>query len=242
VVCIPSAFAAHAAVAATVDHTPWDTILKQYVDDGGKVAYRRLHDESGDALAGYLKTLAAARVDDLAEKDQLAFWINAYNALIVAGILDGYSPESAFGRYRFFRSYERELAGERRTPDDVEHKIIRARFKDARTHFAVVCGSTSCPVLRREAYVGDRLDAQLDDQGRRFLNDPSRNRIDLQTGSVALSAIFKWFKDDFTRNGRSLADFVVPYLDAEQVQLLRTKPPAFLDYDWTLNAQPGQRP
>ncbi len=224
-----------------MDHAPWDKILKQYVDDRGKVAYARLKAESG-AASQYLETLAAAKVDDLPQKEQLAFWINAYNAMIVGGILDGYSAESKFGRYRFFRSYERTIAGEKRTPDDVEHKIIRERFKDARTHFAVVCGSTSCPMLRPEAYVGAKLDEQLDDQGRRFLNDPSRNKIDAAAGTVELSQIFEWFKDDFTRGGKTLADFLAPYVTPEQAQLVRTKPAKYLDYDWTMNAQPGQRP
>jgi hypothetical protein len=233
---------ARSAAAASVDHAPWDRLLKQYVDEDGKVAYRRLKAEDGDALAAYLATLAAAKLDDLPEKEQLAFWINAYNAMIVGGILDGYSAENALKRYRFFKSYSRTIAGEPRTPDDLEHQIIRPRFHDARTHFAVVCASTSCPVLRREAYAGARLDAQLDDQARRFLDDPHRNRIDPTSGSVEVSQIFKWFKDDFTRDGKTLADFLAPYLTPVQVQLLRDNPPSFLDYDWTMNAQSGQRP
>jgi len=229
-------------VAAGVDHTPWDTILKRYVDDAGKVAYRRLQAESGDALAAYLATLAATDVDGLPLKEQMAFWINAYNAMIVAGILDGYSAENTFKRYRFFKSYTRRLAGEDRTPDDVEHKIVRPRFHDIRTHFALVCASTSCPVLRREAYDAARLDAQLDDQGRRFLNAPTRNRIDPAAGTVELSQIFRWFQDDFTRDGKTLADLLTPYLTPDQVKTLRVHPPTYLDYDWTMNAQPGQRP
>ena len=132
----------------------------------------------------------------------------------------------------------------RKAADDVREKIgiIRPTFRDPRTHFALVCASTSCPKLRQEAYVGSRLDDQLDDQARRFLSDPSRNRIDPATGTLELSAIFNWFKEDFTRDGRTLADFLAPYLTPQQVQLLHSTPPKYLDYDWTMNAQPGQRP
>ena len=231
-----------AAPAPDIDHRAWDGIVKQYVDDDGHVAYRRLKAEGEDAFARYLETLATAKVDELPTNAQLAFWINAYNGLIVAGILDGYSAENALKRYSLFKTYTRVIAGERRTPDDIEHSVIRARFQDARTHFTVVCASSSCPKLRREAYVGARLGAQLDDQGRRFMNDPSRNRIDPATGTVALSQIFKWFHEDFTRDGKTLAEVLGSYLTADQVRLLRDKAPTYLDYDWTMNAQPGQRP
>lgn len=224
------------------DHQLWNIVVGRYVDDDGRVAYRQLQTNDLPVLSKYLASLGEARIDGFPEKEQLAFWINAYNAMIVAGVLDGYSAESAFKRYRFFKSYDQVIAGEERTPDDVEHGIIRAQFHDPRTHFALVCASSSCPKLRQEAYVGSRLDEQLDDQVRRFVNDPSRNHIDPATGTIELSQIFKWFKEDFTRDGKSLADFLAPYLTPAQVQLLRAKPPTYLDYDWTMNAQPGQRP
>jgi hypothetical protein len=233
---------ATALPAAAEDHQLWNLIVSKYVDANGRVAYRKLQADDMPVLSKYLASLGEARIEGLPQKEQLAFWINAYNAMIVAGILDGYSAENAFKRYRFFKSYSQVIAGEERTPDDIEHNIIRAKFHDPRTHFAVVCASTSCPKLRQEAYVGSRLDEQLDDQARRFLNDPSRNRIDPATGTVELSEIFKWFREDFTRNAKSLADFLAPYLAPEQTQLLRTKAPTYLEYDWTMNAQPGQRP
>ena len=242
-IALSVALATHArGPAAAEDHRPWNLLVQKYVDDNGRVAYRRLQAEDLPVLSKYLASLGEARIDGFPEKEQLAFWINAYNAMIVQGILDGYSAENAFKRYRFFKSYNQVITGEKRTPDDIEHGIIRPQFHDPRTHFALVCASTSCPKLRQEAYVGSRLDEQLDDQVRRFLSDPSRNRIDPVTGTLELSQIFKWFKDDFTRDAKSLADFLAPYLTPEQVELLRTREPAYLEYDWTMNAQPGQRP
>ena len=233
---------ATALPAAGEDHQLWNLVVGKYVDGNGRVAYRQLQTNDMPVLSKYLASLGEARIDGLPEKEQLAFWINAYNAMIVAGILDGYSAENALKRYRLFKSYSQVITGEKRTPDDVEHGTIRPKFRDPRTHFALVCASTSCPKLRQEAYVGSRIDDQLDDQTRRFLSDPSRNRIDPATATLELSAIFNWFKEDFTRDGRTLADFLSPYLTAQQVQLLRSKQPRYLDYDWTMNAQAGQRP
>lgn len=237
-----AALAAPTGGAAAVDHGPWTAILEEYVDTEGRVAYRRLREEAAGRLAAYLATLAAATPDALPQPEALAFWINSYNAVIVAGVLDGHSPESLLGRYRMFRRYRQRVAGAARTPEDIEHGIVRARFPDPRVHFALVCAATSCPKLRREAYTGGRLDAQLDAQGREFLNDPRRNVIDPATGRVALSRIFEWFAGDFTRDGRPLADALAPYLGPAQAELLRRRAPDFLPYDWTLNAQPGERP
>jgi hypothetical protein len=237
-----AASAATALPALGEDHQLWSLIVGKYVNADGRVAYRQLQADDMPVLSKYLASLGEARIDGLPEKEQLAFWINAYNAIIVQGILEGYSAENAFKRYRLFNSYSQVIIGENRTPDDIEHGIIRPTFRDPRAHFALVCASTSCPKLRQEAYVGSRLDEQLDDQARRFLSDPGRNRIDPASGTVELSAIFNWFKADFTRNGRTLADFLAPYVTPQQLQLLRSRPPKYLDYDWRMNAQPGQRP
>jgi hypothetical protein len=238
---VSSAGAGTALAEASFDHEEWGQLLQDHVDADGRVAYRRLA-SARPRLDGYLSRLAQARPEDLGRKEQLAFWINAYNAMAVAGILDGYHAESTFGRYRFFKSYEREVAGRKRTLDQIEHDVIRPTFNDFRAHFAVNCASTSCPVLRNEAYSAGELDAQLDDQARRFLQDPSRNRFAAASGAVELSRIFEWFTQDFTAGGKTLADTLAPYLNEEQRQLMAKLPVRFLEYDWTMNAQSGQRP
>jgi len=228
--------------AAGQDHRGWDAVLHTYVDDDGRVAYRRLQAERANEFDPYLRTLAAAVPDDWPVREQLAFWINAYNAVIVAGVLDGHTAESLWARVRFFKLYRRPIAGQERSAEDIEHRVIRPRFRDPRAHFALVCASSSCPVLRRDAYTGARLDAQLDDQARRFLHDARRNRIDLDTGTVAVSAIFKWFAEDFGGDETALAAALRAYLSPEETTLLARRPIRVLAYDWTLNAQPGQRP
>ncbi len=217
-------------------HAPFDAILQRHVDAEGRVAYRTLAVEDGAALDRYLAALAAADPAALAEPAQIAFWLNAYNANVLRGVLAGQHAEGLFARKRFFAFHSFPVAGRRRTLDEIEHDILRRRFREPRIHFALVCASTSCPRLRREAYRGAQLDAQLDEQARGFLQDPARNRIG-PGDMVHLSMLFKWFAEDFTDAAGSVPAYVrrwVALPDGARI--------TYLDYDWTLNAQPGQRP
>ena len=216
-------------------HAPYDVLLQNYVDDQGRVAYRELKANDLAALDAYLAALAAADPETLDRPAQMAFWLNAYNAHAIRGVLDGYNAEGLFARWRFFKSYEFPLAGKTRTLDEIENEILRPRFAEPRIHFALVCASTSCPKLRREAYRGNRLDMQLDDQTRTFLDDPTRNRFGPgQTADVSM--IFKWFRGDFEAAAGSVAAYLGRWGKGDYKAI------EYLDYDWTLNAQPGQRP
>lgn len=226
---------------AAVDHSPWNALLARYVDDNGRVAYRDLQANDRATFAGYLATLAQVQVAGMNEAEEKAFWINAYNAAIVNGVLQGYTAENILARKRLFSWYTLPVAGEERSPDEIEHQILRKKFHDPRIHFAIVCASTSCPKLRREAYVPDRLDQQLDEAARVFINDPARNRIDAQ--QVALSQIFQWFAEDFVRNAGSVPGFVQRFVADDKRAILSAKSGdlRYLEYNWTLNAQEGQR-
>jgi hypothetical protein len=224
-----------AATSVRADlHEPWDRLLARYVDDDGQVAYRALQGNDAAMLDAYLASLAAADPNAWSRDEQLAFWLNAYNAIIVKGVLLGQSPESFLGRTRFFRFYAQKVAGEERSPEDIEHGILRARFGEPRIHFALVCASTSCPKLRREAYRADRVDAQLEEQTRDFIGDPRRNQF--AANEVRLSMIFRWFAEDFEKAAGSVPAFIRRFRPAEGTPAID-----YLDYDWTLNAQPGQR-
>ncbi len=228
---------------SSFDHRNWDRLLHEYVDDQGRVAYQCLAAEGRSDLARYLDEVAAANPDRMSEKEQLAFWINAYNAGIVAAVLRQHSPETALSRLQLFRWYAFRVAGKERTPDEIEHEILRQRFTEPRIHFALVCAARGCPKLRREAYTGERLEEQLDDQARRFINDPARNVIDPARNRVQVSSIFDWFDADFAAANGSTVQFIARYLaDPEQRELLQRRDVRieYLPYDWTLNAQKGQ--
>lgn len=229
--------------AEPFDHRAWTRLLERYVDGEGAVAYRDLAARDGAALDGYLASLAAARPDDWPRAERLAFWINAYNAVIIQAVLDGYSAESLLGRYRLFLRSEWTVAGAARTPDDIENRILRPSG-EARIHFALVCASSSCPRLRRVAWTGATLDQDLDAEARRFVRDPRRNRIRPGAADVGLSMIFKWYRDDFGGNDEAVREFVGRFsADPERAYLHAQRPEIeYLDYDWTMNAQPGQRP
>jgi hypothetical protein len=252
-----------APLAAALDHqhSAFSRLLQAHVQwsaDGSAstVDYAGLRRDRA-ALERYLTELSAvtaAEFERWSEAERLAFLINAYNAYTLALIADADpEPESIRDLGSWLRSpWKRRfvvLLGERRSLDDVEHGLIRgaAGFSEPRIHFAVNCASIGCPALRDEAYVAERLDAQLEDQTRRFLGDRSRHRYDAQRRVLYLSKLFDWYGDDFAlpfRGGSSRAEFLVGYAEAlgldqraiADLQAGRLKID-FLDYDWRLNGR-----
>jgi Protein of unknown function, DUF547 len=240
-VALSMTFVLTCSAHAAVDHRLWDTLLHRYVDQNGRVAYRDLRTRDYTSFAEYLKLLAEAKVEGMSETEEKAFWINAYNAIIIQGVLNGHTAESFLSRKRLFSWYAPSLAGKERTPDEVEHQILRKKFRDPRVHFALVCASTSCPKLRPEAYVPERLDQQLDDAAHTFVNDPLRNHI--EAGHVAVSSIFQWFAQDFSEQAGTVPKFLLRFVAEEKKATLEnlTGELLYLEYNWTLNAQDGQR-
>ncbi|MGH7856506.1 MAG: DUF547 domain-containing protein, partial [Candidatus Binatia bacterium] len=180
-------------------HDLYASVLERFVDEG-LVDYAALQKSPGD-LDRYLDSLARvaeAELRDWPEPDRIAFLLNLYNVQTLRLILDHYPVDSIKDIGGFFRGPWRQpvvrLFGETITLDDLEHGILRKQYREPRIHFALVCAARGCPALRREPYVGDRLDAQLDDQGRRFLSEPGKNRFDPAEGVLHLSPIFKWFR------------------------------------------------
>ncbi|MBM3464617.1 MAG: DUF547 domain-containing protein, partial [Armatimonadetes bacterium] len=193
------------------------------------------------ALDEYVASLATARPDAMTPAERLAFWLNAYNALVISAIVKGVAPQEAAGRAAFFYGRKFDVAGRSRTLIDIENNVIREVFRDPRIHFALVCGSKGCPLLRPSAYAGDSLDAVLDEETRRFINDPSRVKLDRDRRVVRVSSIFQWYRKDFAGSDQALLQYLARYLPAEDQQALAggTWRVEFIDYDWTLN---GTRP
>ncbi len=250
-------FSVQVSAANAFDHSQWDALLKQHVlplngGQASQVDYQGFADDKAQ-LDRYLADLSQvdnADFDNWSKDEQLAFLINAYNAWTVDLIVSQWPDlESIKDLGSFFRSPWSKsfipLLGETRSLDDIEHNLIRGsdRYQDPRIHFAVNCASIGCPALRNDAYTGKHLDAQLDEQTRLFLQDRSRNRIN--DGKLALSSIFKWYREDFEKGWKgysSLELFLVDYavdlsLNPEEIQKLKDKDMIirFLDYDWALN-------
>lgn len=168
---------------------------------------------------------------------RLAFLINAYNALAIRGILDGYSPGSWFGRHTYFKRREYGLLGGTTTLDRLEHDRILP-LGEPRVHFAIVCASISCPRLANQSYTASTLDAQLEAAARAFANDGTRNRYDLKRRIAFLSSIFDWYEADFVRAAGSTQKYLARYVNDPAAAALLSRDGfqvRFVDYDWELN-------
>jgi len=228
---------------AQVSHQTFSAILQTTTHDG-QVNYPEI--QTDHRFADYLAQLDRVNPSALdSEAERLAFWINAYNAFAIQGILDGYTPEPYIGWYRFFKARTYPIGGSRVNLSDLEHEILRKQFHEPRVHFAIVCASSSCPKLASSAYQGRLLDQQLDRAARAFINDPSRNRFDNREKAAYLSKIFDWFEKDFAASAGSVARFVAQYVqDADVARdlaagLYRI---AYLEYDWSLNGPSPRKP
>ncbi len=245
------------AYAAGFDNDLWDRLLKEHVTilrggQASQVDYAGMGRSRGQ-LASYLRATSAitqAEFDQWPGSEQLAFLINAYNAWTVQLILAAYPDLASIKDLGslltspWTRSFI-PLLGQTRSLDEIEHQLIRGsdRYGDPRIHFAVNCASIGCPALRAEAYLGARLDAQLEQQTRGFLSDRSRNGVD--GDSLEVSPIFKWYREDFEqgwRNLHSLPDFLAAYagslgLSVSDVAAMKSGQLGieFNDYDWSLN-------
>ncbi len=220
-------------------HQLWNELLKANVKPNGQVDYKGFIREK-PKLESYLKLLSENAPDrgKWSKNEQLAYWINVYNAYTVKLIVDFYPTKSIrdlgprikiplikdVWHFKFFK-----IAGVDKSLDEVEHSILRKEFEEPRIHFAINCASVSCPPLLNEAFVASNLENQLMRVTTTFVNDPSRNKISSQ--SAQLSSIFSWFKGDFTKKG-TLIEFLNRY---SKVKISPNARISFLDYNWNLN-------
>ncbi|MGE3975319.1 MAG: DUF547 domain-containing protein [Bdellovibrionales bacterium] len=239
------------------DHAQWDKFLKKYVTVNNGVSlvdYEAIKKNRRelDSYTESLQTIAGTEFSGLSENERLAFLINAYNALTIQLIIDNYpgiksikdirpsfslsNPTRSPWKIKFFKLFMEE-----HSLDDIEHEMIRKKFKEPRIHFAVVCASKGCPPLRFEAYLADKLDMQLTEATKAFLKNGVYNRFDANENTLYLSSIFKWYGDDFVRTHGSVKSFVAPYIaktpdESRLIQNDKVKI-KFLDYDWSLNSK-----
>jgi hypothetical protein len=221
------------------NHEPWNQLLKAHVSPTGIVDYKGfIKDKS--KLDAYLKTISANAPDrkTWSKNEQLAYWINAYNAFTVSLIVQNYPVKSIkdlgpalkiplikdVWHYKFFK-----IGGQESSLDEIEHSILRKEFEEPRIHFAINCASVSCPPLLNEAFMASNIESQLVKVAKTFVNDKSRNKI--TANSVEISSIFSWFRGDFTENG-SIVDFLNKY---SSIKIDAKAKVSYLDYNWNLN-------
>lgn len=230
-------------------HTLWTKVLKERVRED-EFDYGGLAKDKED-FAAYLKQLHAVTPAQLAawtKEERFAFWINAYNAHTILKVIDNYPLDSirdldgALGLKSVFdnefipmKGHHPDGKNDRLSLNDIEHEILRKEFEDARLHAAVNCASAGCPPLRGEAFVAAKLDEQLDEQMRTFVNDPKRNRYDAAKGQMRISEIFKWFQEDFDRDAGSVKEYLLRYAAEENAAVIKQAKVRYLDYGWKLN-------
>jgi hypothetical protein len=235
----PIGFISNSWSDTAVNHSIYADLLKKYVHLGN-VDYRGFKMEESK-LDQYLKVLEKVDSKGLSGNEQFAFYINAYNAWTIKLILSG-SPGiksiKDLGNI-LKRPWKKKICridGDVITLDDIEHHILRPRFKDPRVHFAINCAALGCPPLASEPFLGSTLDRQLDDAAKAFINNPQRNYLEGNT--LYVSRIFTWFGKDFNDD---VIGFFLKYADDNLKKELEIKKNAikikYLNYDWSLNGK-----
>jgi hypothetical protein len=233
--CLLLCLAVSTAVQALPNESDLDAVLVRNVRNGS-VDYDGIR--ADPAFARYVVGIGTARRAELVDRNtRLSFLINAYNALAIQGILNGGSPSSWLGRYRFFKRDRYRVLGEEMSLETLEHGELLP-LGDARVHFAIVCASLSCPRLWNRAFTAVDLDRQLEDAAGRFANDLSRNRYDPGRKLAFLSRIFAWYAADFEKSGGSVQKYLAKYVTDPEIAALLSRDAfavQYIDYDWGLN-------
>lgn len=230
------------AAAGGPDYELWTDLLMAHVRTGFVNYDGFAHDPRlPEFLAGLAAAPAAAATEPAARK---ALYLNAYNALAVRAVLDGYRTATRRQRKRFFTGLEFQVLGEATTLQDIEHGVLRP-MGDPRIHFAIVCASLSCPRLGNDAFRPASVDSQLDAAARAFVNDPTRNRFDAGRRVAYVSPIFQWFDEDFSATAGSVQRWLSAYVaDPAAAELLARDGfrLEYTDYDWGLNGHYAAAP
>ena len=229
----------------TVDHGEWDAFLEAYLivdhpSGVNRVPYAGVSSADRQALQDYLDRLQAVEVSGLNRDEQIAYWINLYNAATVDLILDNYPVDSIrdLGEGIFSNGpWDDELLtveGEALTLNDVEHRIVRPIWRDARIHYVVNCASIGCPNLQPVALTAENWDRVFADAAVQYITHPRGVRFDGRR--LVLSSIYDWYVADFGGDLAGVKEHVADYLDAATAErLMDHDGRVSYEYDWSLN-------
>lgn len=211
------------------DHSAWDKLLRQNSYPDGTVNYNGFALQRAE-LESYIRSLEdTPPSESWSREEKLAYYINLYNAVTVRLILDHFPVESILNIRNPWGQKLFRIGDAQHTLNELEHEILR-KLDEPRIHFAINCASFSCPVLQPFAFTASELETQLEMVARNFINDPKRNRT--RPGSVSLSRIFKWYREDFAPSRSGLIEYINGYLETPLPQDADFD---FLPYDWSLN-------
>ncbi len=218
-------------LAHAYEFKTWDELTHKYVDGQGRVDYAKLKADAADRkkLDALYDQITREDVNALDSKSaREAFYLDAYNTIVWKNVIDHDTKSVADRSYEFFQR-KFTVGGKETSLDELEKKIIRPAFKDARVHMALNCASGGCPKLPRDAFTPQKLDEQLDREARAFVGEKRNVDYDAATKTLKLSHIFDWYKDDFGD--------VIAWINQRRAgaPLPRDAKIVYVDYDWTLN-------
>ncbi|MDG5490251.1 DUF547 domain-containing protein [Psychroserpens sp. SPM9] len=215
---------------ALLDHSSWDALLKKYVAKNGDVDYKGFKSDAQklDEYINYLASKVPEKNWNLNE--QLAYFINVYNANTIKLIIDNYPTKSIKDIGNPWMKNRLKIGDEDYSLADIENGILR-KMNEPRIHFAINCASYSCPKLLNTAYTADNVQELMERATKEFINNSEKNK--LSATQLKLSEIFKWYKSDFTENG-SLIDYINQYAETKISADAKID---YIDYDWNLNEQ-----
>jgi len=232
----PAPSATAPAPTTQPDTAPYARVLRAYLHSDGRFDYAGLHgDEARMAdLHAYVSSVGAARPEAWPRDEQLAFYLNAYNALVLLAVERRWPIDSVMHEDGFFDTDKYTVAGREQTLNELETDVIRGRFHEPRIHFAVNCASLGCPRLWPTPFSARNLERELERRTRVFVR--ATTTVNREAGRVRVSKLFQWFAPDFGAAGGPGA-FVARYLDPEDAAIARRVViPDFASYDWALNA------
>ncbi|SDG33948.1 Protein of unknown function, DUF547 [Limimonas halophila] len=231
----------------TIDHGAWGDFLKKYVSRGpdgvNRVAYGAVDQADRTALKGYLDALTGTRISEYNRAEQFAYWANLYNALTVEVILrhwpvdtirdidisPGLFSDGPWGKKLV------TVEGAELSLNDIEHRILRPIWQDPRVHYAVNCASIGCPNLRVEPFTGAKLDQQLNEAARTYVNHPRGATV--RNGELVVSSIYEWFQEDFGGSDAGVIEHLRQYAEPALKDKLADFSSIGDDrYDWSINA------
>ncbi|WP_082115799.1 DUF547 domain-containing protein [Hymenobacter terrenus] len=210
--------------------------LEKFVNKEGKVNYAAIQ-RNPEQLDGLLDSIAAFEVAEVNMADQYAFYLNAYNILVISEIVRNYPLTSVQDMPGFFNRSRMQVGGEELTLDQIETDKLRKIYDDPRLHFALVCGTNSCPRLSRTAYVGKQLFVQLNNQTKFALLDPKYVKVDDASKMVKLPEIFKWYEADFSKSGDGKTGVMYVNQFRKENRLPTWYAVEYYPYNWSLNDQ-----
>ena len=239
---------APADAAAPPDYSAWSSLLSKYYDPAQGMNYKALKANDKKTLDDLRRQMGTVDVQSLSRQDQLAYWINLYNINVVGVVVDSYPVESIRDistdpiiRLNVFKKPSVQTKKGAISLNDVENEKIREGFKDPRIHFAINCAAKSCPPIRTEPYQGAKINDQLDDQVRKFLNGPQGARLEKDGGELVIhvTKIMDWFGDDFGKWAGGPIPFLKRYVSGDKRNMMDAAGNQidlkFDDYDWKLN-------